>query len=63
MAKLADLGVTRFDQIAGWSEDEATRIDEQINGRGRVQRDRWTEQAGLLASGDIAAYEARFGKV
>ena len=30
---------------------------------GRMARDRWIDQAKLLASGDTAAYEAEFGKL
>ena len=28
-----------------------------------VARDRWLEQAQLLASGDVKTFEARFGKL
>jgi predicted flap endonuclease-1-like 5' DNA nuclease len=66
--RLADtlhgLGVTRFEQIAGWSEADIDRIDHQL-GRfsGRIRRDSWVEQAGYLARGDIAGFKARFGAV
>lgn len=63
-ARLADLGVTRIDQIAAWSEADAARIDAEMGSfRGRIARDRWVEQARLLAGGDIEAYEAQFGKL
>ncbi|WP_430637184.1 hypothetical protein [Sphingomonas hankookensis] len=29
----------------------------------RMARDRWVEQARLLAAGDVAGFEARFGKL
>lgn len=63
-AQLQELGVTRIAQIAAWDEAEIDRIDAQL-GRfeGRIRRDNWVEQARLLAAGDMAAYEARFGKV
>jgi predicted flap endonuclease-1-like 5' DNA nuclease len=61
---LADLGVTRFDQIAAWSEADIAAIDAQLGAfAGRPTRDAWVEQARLLASGDAAAYEAKFGKL
>jgi predicted flap endonuclease-1-like 5' DNA nuclease len=61
---LAGLGVTRFAQIAEWSEADLARIDAQLGAfAGRPQRDNWIEQARLLASGDTAAYEAKFGKL
>lgn len=63
-ALLTSLGVTRFDQIAAWSDDDVARIDAQLGAfKGRIVRDQWIEQARLLASGDTAAYEAKFGKL
>lgn len=61
---LATLGVTRFDQIAGWSDAEIDRIDAQLGQfAGRIRRDSWVDQAKLLAAGDTAGYESRFGKL
>jgi predicted flap endonuclease-1-like 5' DNA nuclease len=62
--QLRAFGVTRFDQIAGWSDAEIDHIDAKL-GRfaGRIRRDSWTEQARFLAEGDTAGYEARFGKL
>lgn len=59
---LDELGVTRFEQIAGWDDAEIDRIDAQL-GRfeGRIRRDNWVEQAKLLAAGENAAFEATFG--
>lgn len=60
---LNDNGVTRFDQIANWSDQEATEMDARLGRfQGRMERDNWREQARLLAAGDKAAYEERFGK-
>lgn len=61
---LRTLGITRFDQIAGWSEADVARIDAQLGTfQGRIARDNWIEQARYLAAGDVAGFEARFGKV
>ena len=63
-ALLRTLGITRFDQIAGWSEADVARIDAQLGAfQGRSERDAWIEQARYLAAGDVAGFEARFGKV
>lgn len=63
-ALLTSLGVTRFDQIAAWSEADVARIDAQLGAfKGRITRDQWIDQARLLAAGDTAGYEARFGKL
>lgn len=61
---LTSLGVTRFEQIAGWSDAEIDRIDSQLGQfAGRIRRDSWTQQAKYLAAGDTAGYENRFGKL
>jgi predicted flap endonuclease-1-like 5' DNA nuclease len=61
---LADLGVTRFDQIAAWTEADIAAIDARLGAfAGRPTRDAWVEQAQLLISGDARAYEAKFGKL
>lgn len=61
---LNELGVTRFDQIAGWKTADIETIDAQLGTfKGRIVRDNWVEQAGFLAKGDIAGFEAKFGKL
>jgi predicted flap endonuclease-1-like 5' DNA nuclease len=61
---LASLGVTRYDQIAGWSDADIARVDPQLGAfQGRIARDNWIEQCRYLAAGDTAGFESRFGKV
>lgn len=63
-AVLTDLGVTRFDQIAAWNDDEVAKVDAHLGTfKGRIARDNWIEQAKLLASDDTAGFEAKFGKL
>lgn len=63
-ARLAELGITRFDQIAGWDDAALAEIDAQLgNFAGRPARDGWVEQAKFLAAGDTAGFEAKFGKL
>jgi predicted flap endonuclease-1-like 5' DNA nuclease len=64
VALLQGLGVTAFAQIAAWDDADVERIDAQLGAfAGRIRRDNWIEQARLLAEGDTAAYEAKFGKL
>lgn len=58
--KLNEAGVTRFAQIAAWTEDDVKRIEKVLAFDGRIARERWIEQARLLAAGDIAEFERRF---
>jgi len=47
--KLKAMGIERFEQIAAWTEDDIAAVDEQLNFRGRIQREEWVEQAQKLA--------------
>jgi predicted flap endonuclease-1-like 5' DNA nuclease len=63
-ALLPTLGVTSFAQIAGWDDAEIDRIDAQLGVfQGRIRKDNWVAQAQFLAGGDVAGYEAKFGKL
>ena len=62
-AKLKGFGVARFEQIASWTEGDIATIDATFGLAERIERDRWVEQAVLLARGEIAAFEAKFGKL
>lgn len=61
-ALLNSLGVTRFDQIAGWTDADIAAIDPQLGTfQGRITRDNWVDQAGYLARRDKAGFEAKYG--
>jgi predicted flap endonuclease-1-like 5' DNA nuclease len=63
-ARLAELGYTRFEQIAALTPAEADALDAQLGSfRGRLTRDRWVEQATYLANDDRAGFEAAFGRL
>ncbi len=63
VAMLSEQGITRFDQIAAWTDADVERIDATL-GRfaGRITRDQWVEQAKLLSAGDGAGFSDRFGQ-
>lgn len=62
--KLAAAGITRIDQIAGWSGADVEVIDTQMGDfRGRIAGDRLVEQAVLLTQGRYTEYETLFGKL
>lgn len=61
---LNSLGIIRFDQIAAWSADDVARVDAHLGTfKGRIVRDNWIEQARFLAAGDVAGFEAKFGRL
>ncbi|WP_297509053.1 phasin PhaH [uncultured Caulobacter sp.] len=49
-ASLAELGVTKFSQIAAWTPDELASYDQLLNLKGRAERDAWVAQAKRFAA-------------
>ena len=63
-ALLSQMGITRFAEIAAWSEADIDRIDAQLGSfASRIRRDNWVEQCRFLAADDPAGFEARFGRL
>jgi len=61
---LIGLGITRFDQIGAWTAEDAAKVDEQrFDFVAPLELDSWIEEAGLLARGEVSAFETRFGKL
>ena len=59
---LNGLGVTSFRQIADWTDADVARIDPELGTfQGRIARDNIVDQAGFLARGDKAGFEAKYG--
>ena len=63
-ATLNTLGIYHFDQIAAWSPANAAWVEAHISFKGRVVRERWVEQARILARGGVteAAEKYRRGE-
>ncbi|MDP0919548.1 hypothetical protein Q6272_31370, partial [Klebsiella pneumoniae] len=54
------LGIYHFDQIATWTAEEVAWMDANLEGfRGRVSRDRWVDQARILAAGGDTEFSRR----
>jgi predicted flap endonuclease-1-like 5' DNA nuclease len=49
--RLHALGIWHFGQIAAWSAENAKWIGSYLAFRGRIERERWTDQAKELAAG------------
>ncbi|MBJ6122885.1 helix-hairpin-helix domain-containing protein [Sphingomonas mollis] len=62
--RLAGHGITTVGDLAALTEQQAEALDAQLGPfTGRMTRDRWLEQARLLAAGDRAGFEAVFGRL
>ena len=61
---LPTLGLSTYARIAALTEADLVKLDAQLGPfAGRPARDSWVEQAQYLAAGDVAGFEAQFGKV
>lgn len=63
-ALLPTLGLSTYAQIAALTEADLAVLDGKLGAfAGRPAKDNWVEQARFLASGDVAEFEAKFGRV
>ncbi len=46
--KLNALGITTFEQIANFSDDDIARVDDALDFKGRIEREDWLSQARSL---------------
>lgn len=53
-ARLNELGIFHFKQIAAWSDTEALWVDEFLSFKGRVARENWIPQARVLSANGSA---------
>ena len=61
---LMQMGITHYAQIAAWSPADIDAVDARLGPfSGRIVQDNWVAQARLLDSGDLDAFEARFGAI
>ncbi|MEP3637860.1 MAG: NADH-quinone oxidoreductase subunit E [Paracoccaceae bacterium] len=60
---LNTLGFFHFDQVAAWTADEVSWVDQNLEGfKGRVVRDNWVEQAKTLSGGGSTDFSQRAKK-
>ena len=58
---LNNLGIFHFDQIAAWTNEQVTWVDDHLRFNGRILREEWVHQAALLAAGNEAEFTKQFG--
>lgn len=57
--RLHALGIWHFDQIAGWTHDNALWIGSYLAFPGRIERENWIDQAKQLAAGAMTEFAKR----
>jgi predicted flap endonuclease-1-like 5' DNA nuclease len=56
-------GIFTFRDIAQWNDADIERVDKNLGKfQGRIQRDKWVEQARLLIEGDEEKFSKEYGK-
>ena len=60
-AILHNLGFFHFDQIAVWTPQEVSWVDDHLKFNGRIKREEWIRQARLLADGNEKQFTQEFG--
>ncbi len=57
--KLQSLGITRWTQIANWTQADIDRVSNVLDFKGRIEREQWVEQARILAGGGMTEFSRR----
>lgn len=60
--RLHALGIWHFDQIAAWTADEALWVGSYLAFPGRIEREEWVKQAGVLATGAETEFSKRVAR-
>ena len=58
---LHSLGYFHFDQIAAWTPENVSWVDDHLKFNGRIDREEWIKQCKLLANGDEAEFARLYG--
>ncbi len=61
-AKLNEIGIATFEEIAGWSAKDQSEIGERLAFPGRIEREDWVKQAQKLAEGSKVDFSKRSAK-
>ncbi len=59
---LHEMGIFHFRQIASWTEKDIEEVDKRLKFRGRIVREKWVEQARVLAEGGETDFARRVAK-
>lgn len=57
--RLRAMGYTSYAQIASWTQSDVDRVNQQLDFRGRIERENWIEQARILAAGGQTDFSRR----
>ena len=57
--RLRAMGYGSYEQIGSWTQSDVDRVNQQLDFRGRIERENWIEQARILAAGGQTEFSRR----
>ncbi|MGI9475698.1 MAG: hypothetical protein ACR2PI_03265 [Hyphomicrobiaceae bacterium] len=57
--RLRAMGYGSYEQIGSWTQSDVHRVNQQLDFRGRIERENWIEQARILAAGGQTEFSRR----
>jgi predicted flap endonuclease-1-like 5' DNA nuclease len=57
--RLNAMGISRYDEIANWTNSDIDRVSQTLEFKGRIERESWVEQARILSSGGQTEFSRR----
>ncbi len=57
--RLRAMGYSSYQQIGSWTQSDVDRVNQQLDFRGRIERENWIEQARILAAGGQTEFSRR----
>jgi predicted flap endonuclease-1-like 5' DNA nuclease len=57
--RLKAMGFSTYEQIGSWTSSDVDRVNQQLDFRGRIERENWIEQARILSSGGQTEFSRR----
>jgi predicted flap endonuclease-1-like 5' DNA nuclease len=60
--RLNEMGITSYTQMANWSKPDIDRISQVLELKGRIEGEKWVEQAQTLSSGGQTEFSRRIDR-
>lgn len=57
--RLRAMGYGSYEQVGSWTQSDVDRVSQQLDFRGRIERENWIEQARILAAGGQTEFSRR----
>lgn len=57
--RLRQMGFNTYEDIGSWTQSDIDRVSQQLDFRGRIERENWIEQARILSSGGHTDFSRR----